>query len=203
LSEEPPNPTRSGRLHGGPFGRLFSARPEGSVYPKAEPLPRLLARVTDFILAALLVVTAGLPGGILAVLYLLFADGLFRGQSPGKRLLGIKVMHLPSRREADFRESALRNFPFALAMLLRLVPGWGDLLFAVAGAATVLSEGVRVLADKLGLRLGDLFASSQVVDTKVLAVQRPKLEAVRSGPSQLRGAARASLGSSTSTRQAV
>ena len=44
----------------------------------------------------------------LAVL-LLVADGLFRGQSLGKKLLGIKVIHLPTRQGVGARVSALRS----------------------------------------------------------------------------------------------
>lgn len=182
LSEEPPSQRKAASVPGGIFGRHFSARPEGSPYPKAESLPRLLARLTDFMLAALLPMVAGEPGGILAVLYLLFADGILRGQSPGKKLLGIKVIHVGYRRDADFRESALRNFPFALAMLLCLSPTWGELLALAASAAVTTMESERVVSDKLGLRLGDLLAGTQVVDTKVLAVQPirpPVLEVVR------------------------
>jgi uncharacterized RDD family membrane protein YckC len=177
---------------GGPFGRFFSARPEGSPYPKAELLPRLLARLTDLILAAFLPIAAGPAGGILAVLFLLFADGMLHGQSPGKKLMGIKVVHLPSRREADYRESALRNFPFALALLAHLLPSIGEFLFWTVGPAILVYEGFRVVSDKLGLRVGDLLGQTQVVDTKVLvgAQARPLLKIVRSGPGRVRGAAR-------------
>jgi uncharacterized RDD family membrane protein YckC len=167
---------------GGIFGR-FSSRPEGSWYPKAELLPRLLARLTDFIFAAILPTAGGAPGTILALLYLLFCDGLFHGQSPGKRLLGIKVIHLPTRRDVDFRESALRNFPFAFAWLLYLLPEFGPFLVVTVGSAILAFEGYQVWSDSLGLRLGDLFAETQVVDTKVLAGRheaRPRLQIVRS-----------------------
>ena len=188
-----------GREGGGPFGRYFSARPEGSPYPKAELLPRLLARLTDCILAAVLPAVAGTVGGIAAVLYLLFADGLFRGQSPGKRLLGIKVVRLASGRipasaEIDSRESALRNFPFALALLLFFIPGIGHFLILTVGSALVVFEGWQVVNDKLGLRMGDLFAGTQVVDTKVLVgaaqerlVLHAALKVVRPGSSPRTG----------------
>ncbi len=180
---------------GGPFGRLFSARPEGSRYPKAELLPRLLARLTDFALAAFLPLAADKAGWILAVLFVLFADGILKGQSPGKKLLGIKVVHLPSGQGVDYRESALRNFPFALVLLAPLVPVVGQFAFWTAGPTLLLFESWRVFRDKLGLRMGDLFASTQVVDTKVPAgaIGRPKLEIVRTEPDRVRGAVRALL----------
>ena len=172
---------------GGPFGRFFSARSQGSRYPKAELLPRMIARLTDFILASFLTMTAGEAGLILAVLFLLFADGIARGQSPGKKLMGIKVVHLPSGFDADYRESALRNFPLALPLLISVIPEVGPVLFWTLGPAVLLFEGSRVLFDKLGLRAGDLLANTQVVDTKVAVGEaaRPKLELVRSEPSGL------------------
>ena len=185
----------SQQTSGGPFGRFFSARPEGSRYPKAELLPRLLARLTDLILAAFLPLAADKAGLILSVLFVLFADGILKGQSPGKKLLGIKVVHLPEGRDIDYRESALRNFPFALVLLAPLIPVAGQFLFWTAGPTLLLFEGWRAFSDKLGLRMGDLFASTQVVDTKVPvgAVERPKLEIVRPEPERVRGTVRVLL----------
>lgn len=167
----------------GPFGRLGSARPEGSLYPKAELLPRMLARCTDFAVAAFLPLTTGLAGAVLAGLYLLFADGFFHGQSPGKKLLGIKVIHIPTCQGVDYRESALRNFPFALISLAYLLPAVGNFVFWTLGPAIVVFEAWQVVRDKLGLRMGDLFAYTQVVDSKVPVGQaRPLLRAVRDRP---------------------
>jgi len=176
----------------GPFGKFFSGRPEGSPYPKAELLPRLLARLTDFIVATFLAISAGEAGLVLAVLFLLFADGMLRGQSTGKKLLGVKVVQLPSRLDADYRASALRNFPFAFALLMLLIPSMGHFLFWTTGPAVLLFEGARAFSDKLGLRMGDLLAQTQVVDAKALvgALVRPELKIVRPVPGRVRGAAR-------------
>ncbi len=197
LSDEPPShhPQSGAQEGGGPFGKHFSARRQGSPYPKAEVLPRLLAKLTDFILASFLPAAAGLPGHILAVLYLLFADGILHGQSPGKKLMGIKVVELPTGRDIDYRESALRNFPLALALLLLLVPRFGDLLFLTVGASLVAFEAWQVATDKLGLRLGDLLAQTQVIDTKITtAVQvRPVLKVIRQGTTSAGSAAQVLL----------
>jgi uncharacterized RDD family membrane protein YckC len=195
VSDEPQSPFPGDARPAGPFGRFFSARPQGSPYPKAELLPRLVARLTDFIVAAFLCLSAGEAGTSLAVLYLLFADGFLHGQSPGKRLLGVKVIYLRTCREAEYRESALRNFPFAFVLLFHLLPSVGHLVLWSAGAALLLLEGLRALFDKLGLRLGDLFAQTQVVDAKALvgAQVNPALKVVRSEPGRVRGAAQVLL----------
>ncbi|MFN7130861.1 MAG: RDD family protein [Myxococcales bacterium] len=148
-------------------------------------LPRLLARLTDFLLAMVLPVAAGTLGAILAPLFVLFGDGIFHGQSFGKKLMGIKVVHLPTRSDIDYRESALRNFPFALAWLVAPLPQVGNVLFWLVTAAAVVWEGWQVVGDSLGLRMGDVVAETQVVDTKVpvgKAEGRPVLKVVGSEP---------------------
>jgi hypothetical protein len=95
---------------------------------------------------------------------------MIQGQSVGKRIFGVKVMHLPTRSAARHRDSTLRNAPLALVVLLGMMPaplGW------VAGlAGLVVIGGVeawRVVRDPLGWRLGDTWAQTQVVDGKVVA----------------------------------
>jgi uncharacterized RDD family membrane protein YckC len=141
----------------------------GSPYPKADLLPRLLARLFDLMICGGLIALSHEAGAVVGALYLLFADGLFQGQSPGKKLLGLKVIHLPTQKSAGARISALRNYPMALVGLLALASpsSWGAL---AAGSVLVLGyEAYKVLTDPLGLRLGDELAHTQVVDGKVVA----------------------------------
>lgn len=142
----------------------------GSPYPKASLLLRLGARLVDVAVAWGLWVVCGAAGSVVALLFLLLADGMLQGQSVGKRIFGVKVMHLPTRSAARHRDSALRNAPLALIVLLGMMPeglGW------VAGSAGLLVigglEGWRVLKDPLGWRLGDMWGQTQVVDGKVVA----------------------------------
>jgi uncharacterized RDD family membrane protein YckC len=147
---------------------MRDARREGSPYPKADLSLRTLARLVDLLLAFFLAQTGHEIGPLLAVLYLLIADGLMHGQSLGKRIFGIRTMVVPRRSPAGYRESVLRNAPFALVALFYVVPlGW--LLFIVAGLPIVGFEAWMVATDRLGIRIGDIFADTQVVDGKVIS----------------------------------
>lgn len=142
----------------------------GSPYPKAALWMRLGARIVDVSVAWGLYVMCGAAGSVVALLFLLLADGMLQGQSVGKRIFGVKVMHLPTRSAARHRDSTLRNAPLALIVLLGMMP---EPLGAVAGLAgfCVIGgvEALRVVRDPLGWRLGDTWAQTQVVDGKVVA----------------------------------
>ncbi len=147
---------------------MRDARPEGSPYGKADLTLRGLARLVDFTLAFAVAQTAPPVGPILAALYLLVADGLMNGQSVGKRIFGVRVVVVPRRASAGFHESLLRNAPFALVAVFGSVPPlWPVLL--VAGIPIVAFESWMIVSDRLGIRIGDIFADTQVVDGKVLA----------------------------------
>jgi len=136
------------------------------IYPKAQVLNRGIAKLIDlFIVAA-----AGqviMPVGFLAGLaYILIADGFAGGRSIGKRLIGLQTV-LPDRREAaGFRESIIRNLPFAVAHLALAVPyvGW------IVSVAIIAFEAVLILGNEQGRRLGDEVAGTQVLDAGRLAL---------------------------------
>jgi uncharacterized RDD family membrane protein YckC len=144
------------------------ARPEGSPYPKADLTLRGLARLADFTLA--LIVAQSMPqiGPLLAALYLLVADGLMTGQSVGKRIFGVRTIVVPRRAPAGWHESMLRNAPFALVAVFYAVPLLWPVLFVV-GLPIVAFEAYMIFTDRLGIRIGDIFADTQVVDAKVLS----------------------------------
>ena len=142
---------------------------EASPYPKASLFLRGCARVIDVAIAWVLYVGTGPAGVVVALLYLLFADGMLQGQSLGKKLFGVKVVYLPTRQGARHRDSVLRNAPFGLVIILSMMPDLGLRAF-IAGCVVVGAiEIVKVLRDPLGLRLGDLWANTQVVDGKVVS----------------------------------
>lgn len=153
---------------------MRDARREGSPYPKADLRLRGLARLVDLALAFAVANAAREAGPPLAALYLLFADGLLQGQSLGKRLFGVRAMVLPARggtrgRPAGYRESVLRNAPFALVGLFYGLSLVGWVLLFVVGVPIVAFEAYLAWRDPFGHRIGDIFADTQVVDGKVLS----------------------------------
>jgi hypothetical protein len=161
---------------------MRDARREGSPYPKADLTLRGLARLVDLTLAFAIANVARQAGPPLAALYLLAADGLMNGQSIGKRIFGVRTMVLPARGgtrgvPAGYRESVLRNAPFALVGLFYGYTLVGWFLLFVVGLPIIAFEAYMVWSDRLGIRIGDIFADTQVVDAKVVS----KAEVVAGG----------------------
>ena len=142
----------------------------GSPYPRCSLWLRAGARLADLGTAYAIFLLGGRAGAVLAILYLLLADGIFDGQSIGKKIFGVRVVHLPTRSSGRKRDSTLRNAPLALPLLLWMMPeGLGAIAF-VAGVIVIgVVEAWRVVRDPLGLRFGDVWAQTQVVDGKVVA----------------------------------
>ena len=147
---------------------MRDARPEGSPYPKADLTLRGLARLADFTLAWVAAQSVPQLGPLLAAFYLLVADGLMSGQSVGKKIFGVRTVVVPRRAPAGWHESVLRNAPFALVAVFYAVPLLWPVLFVV-GLPIVAFETYMIFTDRLGIRIGDIFADTQVVDAKVLS----------------------------------
>lgn len=148
--------------------RVVSGDEAEPAYPKCSLFLRGGARLLDVAVAWAIDFYLGPAGKVAALLYLLLADGLLRGQSIGKRMFGIKVVHLPSGIGAGYRESVLRNAPFGLVLLFAVIPRpLGPYLAGAAAVVVGAIEALRVVRDSRGLRLGDAWATTQVVDGKV------------------------------------
>jgi uncharacterized RDD family membrane protein YckC len=137
-------------------------------YAKADLTLRGLARGADFAVALVLGLSAPLlVGPLLAACYLAVADGLLHGQSPGKRLFGVRVVVPARRASAGFTESMERNAPFAVVALCWALPLlWPA--FVLVGLPVIAVEAWRSWRDPLGKRYGDAMADTQVVDGKVM-----------------------------------
>jgi hypothetical protein len=136
------------------------------VYPKSQVLNRFIAKFIDVIIAMAIGMLVPPAGWLAGLAYVLIADGFSGGRSIGKRLIGLQTI-IPRRQEASgFKESVIRNLPLALAYLFVFVPyiGW---IMATAVAAL---EGLLIIGNERGLRLGDEFANTQVLDNGQLDV---------------------------------
>lgn len=141
-----------------------------SPYPRCSRLLRVLARSADVGVAYALALAAGRAGLVVALLYVLLADGIFHGQSAGKRIFGVRAVFLPLRAGARFRDSTLRNAPLALVVLLRMMPEPLGLRAFLGGLVVIGGvEAWKSLGDPLGRRFGDVWAQTQVVDGKVVS----------------------------------
>ncbi len=112
---------------------------------------RSLAFLIDLILYITLFYGIGAAshfwGVMLSMLYIVFRDGLFSGQSLGKKVMGIQVVHGDGR-PVSFVDSSFRNVPFLISYL-----------FPVALAI----ESIALLRSPERLRLGDRIAGTRVV----------------------------------------
>ena len=131
-------------------------------------LNRLISKAIDLTLVLFL---ASLPqfssffyplGPLAAFLYLLLGDGLMRGRSLGKRLLGLRVIHTPTGKPATFRESIQRNSTVAIPVLFFMVPLLGWLLWFLIGIPILAIEIALMTRLEQHARLGDTMADTEV-----------------------------------------
>jgi uncharacterized RDD family membrane protein YckC len=126
---------------------------------KADNLPRFVARIIDLLLAVALAQVVAPVGFFAGMTYVLIADGVAQGRSLGKGLIGLRVVSADGQ-PAGLRESILRNLSMAVGYLMFAVPWIGWLL---AGAVMVF-EGLLVMGNERGRRLGDDLANTQVIN---------------------------------------
>jgi len=147
-------------------GALTSKLLDRTVYPKAHVLNRFIAKLIDlFIVVAASQIAP--PVGLLSGLaYILIADGFAGGKSIGKRLVGLQTMRVDSRDAAGFRESIIRNLPLGCAQIAFAIPwiGW------LVSVAILTFEGLLIIGNEQGRRLGDEVARTHVIDAGQLAI---------------------------------
>jgi len=130
---------------------------------KANLGRRIVASLIDGVIS-LVIGLVPLVGGLVAAAFMLTRDGLFDGQSPGKRIMGLKVVSMGSGREATYADSIRRNAIFAIPDLVMVIPVIGVVIGVPLAVALFAVETVFVLTDPRGLRLGDRFGRTMVVD---------------------------------------
>ncbi|BCA56133.1 RDD family protein [Nitrospira sp. KM1] len=136
------------------------------LYPKAQVLNRFIAKLIDLFIVAAAAQMIDTVGFLAGMAYVLVADGFAGGRSIGKRLIGLQTILPDTRETAGFRESIIRNSPFAAAQMVFVVPyvGW------LASSAILAFEAVLIIGNERGRRLGDELAGTQVLDAGRLAI---------------------------------
>ncbi len=125
-----------------------------SPYNKAHQFKRLLASLIDIFLCLLIcypVIYGDFYFLIFGASYLLFKDAIWEGRSLGKALMGLLVISLKDGKPCNVSQSVLRNAIF-------IFPGINIVGFVF--------ELMLVFKDDKGIRLGDKFARTQVVEGK-------------------------------------
>lgn len=140
---------------------------------KADHLERFVARLIDFIIVVALFEIVPKIGYFTGLAYLLIADGLFKGRSIGKMLIGIKVVvnnDINTAAGCGFKESIFRNLPFAVGYLLfgllKGIPLIGWILSLVVITVIPVFEFLVMTGSEMGMRLGDEIAKTRVVEDK-------------------------------------
>jgi len=168
-------------------GRTFVVRTPEQVffrYELAGPVERLCAYLVDVACMAALIVTAGIglggafgPAAFFIVIffiqwgYFLWFEWRWNGSTPGKRLLGLRVIQIGGVR-CSFERLVLRNF-------LRVVD---SLPFLYALGGTVM------LCSRQGRRLGDLAAGTvcvrvpRALPPTAIAEIRTRFNSIRDDP---------------------
>jgi uncharacterized RDD family membrane protein YckC len=127
---------------------------------KASLLLRVMAKILDFIVIAAAVRAIPQVGFVTGIAYLFISDGLFDGRSLGKKIMRLRVISVPSSSRGSFRDSMIRNAPFAAAMLFLYIPlaGW------IISVVILTLEFLLSLGNSEGLRLGDDLAGTKVIE---------------------------------------
>jgi uncharacterized RDD family membrane protein YckC len=142
--------------------------PMEAVHPKAVILHRVIAKLIDFLLIAVMKQLFPPVGLYISITYLLIADGLFNGKSIGKQLVGLQTTIPQRNKQASFRESIIRNFPLLIAYLFLLfIPIVGWVLFSML----IGLELLLMIGNEKGLRIGDELAHTQVVDSESFEIK--------------------------------
>lgn len=130
-------------------------------FRKAGLLLRVISKALDLIIIAAVAEVIPRAGFFAGFAYLLIGDGLFEGQSLGKKLIGLKVVSLDNEKQCSFRDSILRNCIFGIGYLLYKIPflGWIFIL------TIFLFEFIILLGSKEKMRLGDEIAKTIVIVT--------------------------------------
>jgi uncharacterized RDD family membrane protein YckC len=146
---------------------LFALPIQGQI--KVSVINRVIAKFIDLLMLGAFAAILPYPlGPLLGFGYSLFADGLnfgpLRGQSVGKKLMRLRVVHMQRRAPASFRDSALRNAPVGVATFFAIIPVWGWLILALIGIPLMVMEVYLMLSVETGHRLGDVMGDTEVIE---------------------------------------
>ncbi len=130
-------------------------------YPKVDVGNRVLAALIDGVMSY---VVGFIPviGAIIGAAYMLLKDGLFEGQSIGKKAMKLQVI-TENDVKADFAISAKRNAIFAVPIAVMIIPVLGWIIAPILSLVILIIEFLKIMNEPKGRRLGDTWAGTQVI----------------------------------------
>ena len=139
---------------------------------KTSVINRVIAKFIDLAVFVALSVILPYPlGPLLGFIYSLVGDGMnfgpFHGQSVGKKIMRLQVIHIGRQAPIKVRDSVFRNAPVGIATFFAIIPLWGWLILALIGVPLMVMEVYLMLSVESGHRLGDVMGDTEVIDTKV------------------------------------
>ncbi|MDX1419302.1 MAG: RDD family protein [Rubricoccaceae bacterium] len=155
-------------------------------YAKADLVKRFLAMLIDAVIAWVIALILGIGGTtlygvglLIGAGYILARDGLSLDfadlRSVGKKFIKLRPVRLDGG-AMDLNASIRRNWPLALGSVLWGIASMagGAYMFFLAGLFGILAwlgsllglvEGILVIVDQDGRRIGDKVANTQVIET--------------------------------------
>lgn len=130
-------------------------------HPKADIASRIIAAFLDGVMQFVLGMIP-MAGAIAALAYLLLKDGLFDGQSMGKRIMKLQVIDEEGIR-GDYSTSVKRNIIFAVPFVVLMIPVVGAAFAPFLALGIFIAELVAALQDEKGRRIGDKWTGTQVI----------------------------------------
>lgn len=142
---------------------------------RGNPENRFWAKIIDILIALpfLGIINALFPPLLLPVsfLYWTLIEGLGRGQSPGKWLLGLHTIDVLKGDSPRLYNGLIRNFAFALLTAALFRTGFLWSVVALVSMASLLFETYFVFTLRSGIRVGDILAYTRVFDFKDVHTQ--------------------------------
>lgn len=146
---------------------------ENIKYKKVHAVDRYMAKGLDtIILVVIMLITTVIwypVAAVVAIAYALFHDRFSNGSSPGKIIMGLKVIKIPNEEDpVTWKVSAIRNISFAIFTLFAVIPMMGWILMFLIGIPLLIFEAYLIYSLESGYRLGDILAGTRVVSIKEL-----------------------------------
>lgn len=128
---------------------------------------RIGAKMIDLFLVVVVTTLIIYPiGPLVGFAYSIFGDGIpfgkLKGQSIGKKILGLRVFHIVTGYPAGMKDSLVRNTPVGVATFFAIIPFWGWIILILVGLPLLAIEIYLMMSADRAHRLGDVMGDTEV-----------------------------------------